>query len=290
MADEDSKMQKMLDIAGQEGNKNDIQFNAKKSVIIIFNQPKGVASNFYLNGVLIPIVNETRYLGVQISNTSNCLAQVNNRLQKARNSYNNLRMLGLSTSALDINTRGFLYKTYIRPILHYGLENFDLNQNEMDKINTGGNNIIKSMVGLNKQVRSTSLLAALNIEQTNERLVQEKLQFFIRLYENNFTRNVLLEIAHANNFDGFQVEICKILKLEYTSDSRELIKPANHHIFALECNHKDSVKYDDRSHELKKIFKIKNREIFIIEIYKCIGYTTKKAAPLLNVQNCFSIL
>ena len=39
ISDSDEKMQKMLDIAGKEGLMNDIQFNAKKSVVIIVNQP-----------------------------------------------------------------------------------------------------------------------------------------------------------------------------------------------------------------------------------------------------------
>ena len=145
------------------------------------------------------------------------------------------------------------------------------------------------MIGINKQVHSTSLLAALNIEQTKERIIQEKLQFFCRLFDNHFTRNILLEIAHANDFDGFQVEICKILRIEYTPDTRSLLKPVNHLIFDLECKHKDRVKYDDRVDELKIIFKIKNRDVFISEMYKCIGFTTKKKAHQVNVQNCFNV-
>ena len=135
-------------------------------------------------------------MGVQISNKTNSLAYINNRCSKAHSSYNNLRLLGLSSCSLDVSARGFLYKTYIRPIFHYGLETFELNQNETDKICTTEGNLVKSMVNINKQVHTTSLFAALGIEQT--RLKQEKLQFFIRLYENKFTANILLEIAHAN--------------------------------------------------------------------------------------------
>lgn len=173
--------------------------------------------------------------------------------------------------------------------MHYGLENFELNQNETDKICTTEGNLVKSMVNINKQVHTTSLFAALGIEQTRDRLKQEKLQFFIRLYENKFTANILLEIAHANYYNGFQVEICKILNINYTSDTDSLIKQANHAIFFLECKHKDLIKYDDKSGDLKRIFKIKNRDQFLQQMHACIGFTTTKKAPQLNVQNCFQI-
>ena len=138
---------------------------------------------------------------------------------------------------MDVSTRGFLYKTFIRPILHYGLENCDLNTNELDLIKTGEGNIIKTMIGINKQVHSTSLLAALNIEQSRDRLIQEKLSFFIRLYNNDYTRNVLIELAHANGFNSFQVEICSLLGIQYTEDTHSLVNKANHQIFILECKH-----------------------------------------------------
>jgi hypothetical protein len=41
--------------------------------------------------------------------------------------------------------------------------------------------------------------------------------------------------------------------------------------------------------DLKKIFKIKNRDQFLQQMHTCIGFTTTKKAPQLNVQNCFQI-
>ena len=50
------------------------------------------------------------------------------------------------------------------------------------------------MIGINKQVHSTPLFNALNIESTNLRLLRDKINLFLQLCRNKMTNELILQI------------------------------------------------------------------------------------------------
>ena len=94
--------------------------------------------------------------------------------------------------------RGFLYKTYARPILMYGVETSTLNQKEQTILKRTKGNTVKRLLGLSTKLRSTHLLAALGLEPLLDKIQREKCGFFLRLSKNSLTRRLTNEIITLN--------------------------------------------------------------------------------------------
>jgi len=174
-----------------------------------------------------------------------------------------------------------LYKVYVRPILKY-----ELDQNEFDQIKKAEGNIVKSLIGINKQVQTTSLFTALNLELTVERLKKEKLLLFSRLRTNDFTNSILNELLFANEYNSLSNEVCNIIGRDFTTNLVELDKSVDNKIVTIESHQKDLLKYDSKVSQLKEIFKIKNRKIFIQMMHDCIGFVKNTQ---INAQQLFSL-
>ena len=74
-----------------------------------------------------------------------------------------INKLGFNENKLDNEVKTLIFKTYIRPILHYGLDNIVLNHSERRKLQVIESIIIKRALGLTK--KAYTLLLALNIEK-----------------------------------------------------------------------------------------------------------------------------
>jgi hypothetical protein len=101
--------------------------------------------------------------------------------------------------ALELNKspslmKTFIYNTYARPVLYYGLETLTLNKTEKTKIRKTESGIIKYMLGLRKCSKSTELLFAAGLEMSEQRLDKFKCSFFGRLMKNDYTKSVIESI------------------------------------------------------------------------------------------------
>jgi hypothetical protein len=97
--------------------------------------------------------------------------------------------------ALTPFTKAFLYTTYLRPFLLYGIENYNLNANETKSIKRAESNCLKKALKLSTRIKTTELLLALKIVSTK----QLKLAFFIRLTNNSYTRSIIDKILRCGN-------------------------------------------------------------------------------------------
>jgi len=184
-------MQTQLDTIGIQGANDDIKFNPKKSVMLIFNCKEPV--EFKLNGDIVPIVNDTRYLGYQLSNNTNNMIHLKNRESKCIAKIAKLKTLGLISSNMSPQARAFLFKTYLRPLINFGIDNCDLDENELTALKRIEGNALKALVGLNKEMKSTGLFSALNVDLTGTKVIKDKLNLFTRLCNNEMSNNLLIQ-------------------------------------------------------------------------------------------------
>ena len=115
-----------MEAVGKQGCDDDIKFNAKKSVVMIFSENKSLKRDNYifkLNGDIVPIVEETRYLGYQLCETNGNIKHIKSRQSKCTAKLAKLKSLGLISSSLSPQSRAFFFKSYIRPIVGYGIDN-----------------------------------------------------------------------------------------------------------------------------------------------------------------------
>jgi len=59
-------------------------------------------------------------------NTIDEKAHVKKRISKTFSALNKVRLAGLIEKELKPETRAYLFNTYVRPIVHYGLENYEM--------------------------------------------------------------------------------------------------------------------------------------------------------------------
>ena len=100
VADDASRMSKMLRIVGAQGSKDDIKFNAKKSIIMCFNGDKELQHNFKMYDEEIPVSKMTRYLGYQLNSETGNDAHIQKRKSQVAAKLAYLKTAGLMSSNL----------------------------------------------------------------------------------------------------------------------------------------------------------------------------------------------
>ena len=88
--------------------------------------------------------------------------------------------------------RAFLFKTYLRPLINFGIDNCDLDENELTALKRIEGNALKALVGLNKEMKSIALFSAFNVDLTGTKVIKDRLNLFTRLCNNDMSNNLLI--------------------------------------------------------------------------------------------------
>jgi exonuclease III len=195
------ELENLLLIVEEYGKKFEILFNVGKTYTMTFNNKikrseknmseDGWQDDLKLNGNVITKTSNITYLGVEISEDLRNNLHLEKRRTKSLAAFFILKELGLTSNCISIKMKAQMYKTFIRPVLFYGLENLDLNKTERDGLQRLESNLVKMCIGISKYCYSSHLLLALNIDAVQVRLIINKCSFFIRLSKNGYTRKHL---------------------------------------------------------------------------------------------------
>ena len=131
---------------------------------------------------------------------------------------NRLNDNGIGSTVTSPSLKAQMFKVYIRSTLHYGLENLRLNKTETKKINRTDSALLKKLLKVSKHCYTTELKLSLSIEHTFVRLRAQKLNFFDRLQENQFTKTLNEELDRMKIKNSFPDEIKELLKLVEDAD------------------------------------------------------------------------
>ncbi len=82
VADNESDLQAQIHAVGVQGEIDDIKFNTKKSMVMVFNNSTNKNYNFNMYGSPINLVTKARYLGYQLSTKNENLSHVLLRKKK----------------------------------------------------------------------------------------------------------------------------------------------------------------------------------------------------------------
>jgi hypothetical protein len=156
------ELQQQLLIIEAYGTLNEISYNPTKTVFMIFNLNITRSSSetkqdlwqeeLSLNGAKITQVDSMKYLGVDIMDNDKNTDHIKRRKKAAYGALAKIGVLGINSEIMHPNMKGHLYKTFVRPVLYYGLENFNLNLTERLSIKRIEGNIVKSILGISKKV------------------------------------------------------------------------------------------------------------------------------------------
>lgn len=200
------ELQQMLDVVTKIGIKLQIKFNPDKTNYLSINEHRKINNRMYLNdditlkmdGMVIENVKSFRYLGNQISSDVKNVLHVDNRIAKATRISQTIKKLGFLKTP-EIETLAQLHKSYIRPILYYGLDSLFLSRDDRDRIRTYESNNIKLGLRLPPRLKTKKLLDALRIDDFTHRIKLMKLNLFTRIMKNDYTKKFFKALVHEYN-------------------------------------------------------------------------------------------
>ncbi len=88
-----------------------------------------------------------------------------------------------------------LYKTYVRPVLLYGLAEIQLSKQEIKKVQSIENLIIKQSQNIHKKTRTRILMRAIKINLIEEEIIKRKTNLYHNILKNQLTSATLDEIG-----------------------------------------------------------------------------------------------
>ena len=121
MADNPKNLQLLINICESWGKRNLMVFNISKCKIMVFNSPP-VISKFSINNTEISVVNNYKYLGIEISNknqTNLFTDHFKKTIEKAEKRLHCILHYGFHRDGLKPESTMKLYKLMVRPILEH---------------------------------------------------------------------------------------------------------------------------------------------------------------------------
>ena len=135
-----------------------------------------------------------KYLGMWVDETFNSKTHFSSRIKLFTLGYHSLKKCGITSDIVSTDVKLCFYKTYIRPMLYYGVENLTLNKTQLKTLQSLEGNLIKGMFRIGKKTRTTPLLRAVNVEKTEELHTRTKINFFKRLTQFELTNKIIKEM------------------------------------------------------------------------------------------------
>ncbi len=209
----------ILDEISLYGLDNDIKFNPSKTVLMIFNDKVKRTRDerlrdiwqgeILMSGIPLRRDETNKYLGVQISQTKSNTPQLNYMKKQAYAALAKVTSLGLSSVYMNPVTKAFIYKTYIRPVLMYGSENFTWTKTDLNAIRRIEGNLVKRMLNISTRCHTTDLFESLNLEQTLDFIANGKNAHYVRIMSNTLTKEILCESYKLDAGLGSKGEILR---------------------------------------------------------------------------------
>ena len=111
-------------------------------------------------------------------------SHVDNRLNKCRQSFYGLNILGMSYPGAAPEVQAHLYKSICQPVLTYGMECMSYSKDQFRRMESTQGRLFKQCMGLSKSSHNTAMLKALNIEKVQnivDRNVQNLYHLIVKI-------------------------------------------------------------------------------------------------------------
>jgi len=96
---------------------------------------------------------------------------------------------------MSTNEKMKLFKIYIKPLLTFGYETIDLNDDELKLLKQIEGDVVRKLIGIPKRFHTTPLYGALDIESTRNgsTIMIQQMNFIMRIQKNDYLKNSLIE-------------------------------------------------------------------------------------------------
>ena len=177
---------------------------------------------------------------------------------------NRIKNLGLDSGVMQPQLIGNMFKTYVRPVIMYGLEILDLNIGEMEQIRRLESLALKRMLKLKKRYYTRHLMNSLKISSTSRYLESIKHKFFLRASKNAYTNIFVNEWIQINPKSKFIIALAESTRHtpRYHLDGSEIKfeDRCRMKVEAIDKLNNKNQKEDPMALKLKRVFKMSNSD------------------------------
>ncbi len=160
---------------------------------------------------------------------------------------------GFHNTDVSVEVKLQLYKSYVRPVLTYGLESLLLGSNEADKLQRKEENIIKTALGLSTRLRSSELMLALKLNRIDVRLDSMIPSYFGRLMLNRYTNDFIEQLKQLELPDR---SIAKFIFNKFkTKDNVVILKTCENYRNVIDKNFEYEINEFESTSELPALIK-----------------------------------
>ena len=244
----------MLNEVTKFGKDYQIKFNPDKTNVLIYNaKPEDELVVLLLCNAPIVRTKCVKYLGVQLSDDYKNQEHLNKRKTAVQTSYANLISTGVINDQMDIYTKMCMFKIYLKPLLFYGCEVLDLSPQEVNELKRIEGNMIKKIIGMAKQCKSTSLYGALEIETVEDSIKKLQYKFIKRAQKSNYVNQFLIESSLIKNNNSLIGKIINNLNLDTNANITTINTNIEKDIIRINSEVADKSKYSEEVNTVKEI-------------------------------------
>jgi hypothetical protein len=168
----------MLNILTNYGQNNEIKFNGSITTLMIYNKSMGDNRRMFiesenkvkleLSGENVVPTDKMKYLGCIYSDTYSHNKHWDSKENTLGTKMALLERAGINSQGLLSKTKAFLFNCYVRPLIQYGIDTFNLKDVDTRRVKALEGNCLKDCLGLFRLIHSTELFSALDLQPTIE--------------------------------------------------------------------------------------------------------------------------
>ena len=243
------------------------------------------SSNLTLQGISIARAKSMKYLGVVFNENGKYDEHINKRCDATTKAFGALCGYGFTDKALSPKTKIQIYKTFVMPVLTYGLDTIVLNKKLAIKVRRTETNIVKNFLNVNVGCRNSSILRAVNINCIANRIMVAQLSLFVRLCENSYTKSIIDEFEKINCDSDF-IHHIKSLTSSYTSNL-SLVTKCKYEIEVVHSDNKLQIQSDELVPALTNILNSSNKDTIGKRLENILHYSIyeKERTTIINNVN-----
>ena len=173
-----TKLQDTLNAWNEEMNTSGMKINANKTEVMMMAREKE-DFEIEIDGTKLKLVEDFKYLGVQINERCYMEKEITSRIEKYTN---NLRLMYplLKDRLIPSRVKVIIYKTILRPVLTYGSETWTLTTRLKSKVQAAEMRVVRLIKGVTRRdrLRNDDIREELDIESVLEFVDRSKLRWY----------------------------------------------------------------------------------------------------------------
>lgn len=233
LAENESDMQKLLDIVTEFARKWRFEFKHSKCGAVVYGaainaDEEPTWTNWMLAGQPIPARREYKYLGVEmgLSDSRRWKSVVDRYTGEAISKVGMLRSTGCYWGGLRPKECRKLYLAQVRPVIEYGMQLYRANKREIDKLDRMQYKFARTILDQSHYTSNVFLLCELGLLSVTARRDELLLRWWYKLCKQSQSKSKSKSSLHNDTITESRRLLVQVFRSRWTKAKKRVSKPA----------------------------------------------------------------